>query len=375
MSRSRRAAGSPDIATPLLAWYDGHRRDLPWRYAPGTPADPYRVWLSEIMLQQTTVAAVIPYFERFTTRWPTVRALAACDLEEVLSLWAGLGYYSRARNLHACARMVVAEYDGVFPRDEATLLALPGVGPYTAAAIAAIGHGLVATPVDGNIERVMARLFAVEATLPGAKSILKAHAVAATPGSRAGDHAQALMDLGATICTPRRPSCLTCPLATLCRGRQAGIAETLPRKAAKAPRPDRYGTAFVLVRPDGAILVRRRPATGLLGGMLEVPTTAWTDRPAGVAAAPEGLAVPLLRAPEAVTHVFTHFRLFLDVAAARVPASHAHNGHWLAPEAMAGAALPTLMRRVVQVGLATLASGAKPPRQARAGSSKRPRRR
>jgi A/G-specific adenine glycosylase len=364
------------VSRRLLDWYDGHRRDLPWRYAPGTAADPYRVWLSEIMLQQTTVKAVIPYFDAFTRRWPTVAALAAAPREDVLAAWAGLGYYSRARNLHACAQAVVDRHAGHFPADEAMLLALPGIGPYTAAAIAAIGHGLKATPVDGNIERVTARLFAIETPLPAAKAELKRHAAMLTPETRAGDFAQAMMDLGATVCTPKNPTCLVCPLQEVCAAQRAGLSSTLPRKAPKPDKPTRYGAAFVTVRPDGAVLTRRRPDKGLLGGMLEVPGTAWGEAPPGPeavrAAAPIDAAFEV--APERVVHVFTHFRLILDVHAARVPKLHvAPDGDWLARDALGAAALPTVMRRVVQVGLEWLeqAPSKGKPRPRRPGSTTR----
>jgi A/G-specific adenine glycosylase len=237
------------------------------------------VWLSEIMLQQTTVKAVIPYFETFMARWPTVDALASAELNDVLAAWAGLGYYSRARNLHACAQEVVAQHDGHFPAVEAALRALPGIGPYTAAAIAAIAFGQPATVVDGNVERVMARLFAVEAPLPGAKAELRRLAAGLTPRKRPGDFAQAMMDLGAAVCTPRTPLCAECPLARSCAAHARGIATALPARSPKPERPVRFGAAFVAIREDGAVLLRRRPPKGLLGGMLEVPGTDWAEAP------------------------------------------------------------------------------------------------
>jgi A/G-specific adenine glycosylase len=263
------------IAADLLAWYDKAARVLPWRSPPGARADPYHVWLSEVMLQQTTVKAVIPYYAKFLRRWPTVAALASADIDEVMAAWAGLGYYSRARNLHACARAVAAAHEGRFPRDEAALLALPGVGAYTAAAIAAIAFDVRATAVDGNIERVVARLFAVEEPLPASKPAIKALAARLTPAARTGDFTQAMMDLGATVCSPRAPSCLICPLRTHCLAHARGIARTLPVKAKKGEKPRRFGAVFIAVRRDGAVLLRRRPPKGLLGGMLEVPSTAW----------------------------------------------------------------------------------------------------
>ena len=261
--------------TALLAWYDRHRRALPWRAAPGERADPYRVWLSEIMLQQTTVKAVAPYYARFLARWGDVRALAAAPLEEVLKAWAGLGYYARARNLHACARAVVERHGGEFPASEAALRALPGIGAYTAAAIAAIAFDVPASPVDGNVERVIARLFAVEAPLPGAKPELRRLARELTPQRRAGDFAQAMMDLGATICTPKKPACALCPWNEGCAAHARGDAETFPRRTPKREGALRRGAAFVARRADGFVLVRTRPAKGLLGGMTEVPTTEW----------------------------------------------------------------------------------------------------
>ncbi|HLY80414.1 MAG TPA: A/G-specific adenine glycosylase, partial [Caulobacteraceae bacterium] len=256
----------------LLAWYDAHARDLPWRVRPaerarGRRADPYRVWLSEIMLQQTTVPHATPYFLAFTRRWPTVSALAAADDGEVMAAWAGLGYYARARNLIACARVVAERLGGVFPDNEEGLRALPGVGPYTAAAIAAIAFDRPANVVDGNVERVMARLFAVEAPLPGAKAELKRLAETLVTNERPGDWAQALMDLGAMVCTPSSPACLTCPASPDCQGRRTGAPETYPRREAKPERPQRYGAAYVLTSGDRVALVRR-PAKGLLGGML-----------------------------------------------------------------------------------------------------------
>jgi A/G-specific adenine glycosylase len=351
--RTRTPAG--EIAPLLLGWYDTSRRDLPWRYAPGMLADPYRVWLSEIMLQQTVVKAVIPYFAAFTTRWPDVAALAAAPLDDVLAAWAGLGYYSRARNLHACAVVVARDHGGHFPADEAALRALPGIGPYTAAAIASIGHGLKATPVDGNVERVTARLLAVREPLPGAKKILAARAATLTPDKRAGDFAQAMMDLGATVCTPRSPSCLICPLAAPCLARAKSIAASLPMRAAKTDRPVRYGTAFVVVRGDGAVLLRRRAEKGLLGGMMEVPSTDWLH---DVAAVDASRATPLKASWETlnspVVHVFTHFRLELTVQRTQVgkspkllPAADAERCRWVAQSELAVAALPSLMRKVL----------------------------
>lgn len=353
----------PDIDVPsaLLDWYDRERRDLPWRYAPGTPADPYRVWLSEIMLQQTTVKTVIPYFLKFTAAWPTVADLAAADEESVLQAWAGLGYYSRARNLHACARQIVEQFDGRFPEREADLLTLPGVGPYTAAAIASIAFGARATPVDGNIERVVARLFAVREPLPNAKRQLRDLAAGLTPDLRAGDFAQAMMDLGATVCTPKRPSCLVCPLQDSCEAHAIGVAAELPYRAAKPAKPVRRGIAFVAVSEDGKVLLRRRPDTGLLARMQEVPSTEWVDEApvAGEALRSAPVRADWWQVPGLVVHTFTHFRLELEVYRAVVPtdvsltfwADHARC-RWVPRADLHGEALPTLMRKVIAHGLA-----------------------
>src|SRR4051794_31797003 len=269
----------PDPAT-LLAWYDRHARKLPWRIGPkdralGVLPDPYRVWLSEVMLQQTTVATVKSYFETFVSRWPRVTDLAAAPREEVMKAWAGLGYYARARNLHACAVVVANEYGGRFPETSAALHDLPGIGAYTAAAIAAIAFDEPAAVVDGNIERVIARLFAIETPLPEAKAIIRAHQARLTPQERAGDYAQAMMDLGASLCSPKRPACSLCPFADGCAAHATGREELFPVRVAKPERPTRIGAAFVAVREDGAILLRRREDDGLLGGMVEVPGTEW----------------------------------------------------------------------------------------------------
>jgi A/G-specific adenine glycosylase len=350
----------PDIAQVLLDWYDRERRDLPWRrFRNGLP-DPYRVWLSEVMLQQTTVKAVIPYYQAFLKRWPTVEALAAARLDDVLAAWAGLGYYSRAHNLYKCARAVVERHGGRFPASEPELLELPGIGPYTAAAIAAIAFGARATPVDGNIERVVARLFAVEEPLPAAKSRLRRLAQSLTPPERPGDYAQALMDLGATVCTPKRPSCLMCPVAGDCAARAGGIAPLLPMRAAKPERPVRLGIAFVALREDGSVLLRRRPEAGLLGGMLEVPSTEWAET---LPPLEDALRAAPVRgdwwvAPGVVAHTFTHFRLEALVYRAIVPADAAltfwadpARCQWVARRDLGRAAVPSVMRKVIAHGL------------------------
>jgi len=346
------------LAQQLLAWYDRERRVLPWRAAPGETADPYRVWLSEVMLQQTTVAAVIPYFHRFLERWPTVAALAEAPTEEVMQAWAGLGYYARARNLHLCARTVMEWRGGLFPDDEDGLRQLPGIGEYTAAAIAAIAFGRRAVVVDGNVERVMARLFAVTEPLPGIKPRLKALAATLTPAKRAGDYAQAVMDLGATLCSPRNPACGLCPWRDACAARLAGIEASLPARAAKPERPTRRGLAFWIVAADGSVLLRRRPPQGLLGGMMEVPSTEWRaeawDLAEATAAAP--LAAATLAGswrllPGLVRHTFTHFHLELTVATVRARGQPPARGLWCPLDRLGEQALPTVMRKVVHLAL------------------------
>lgn len=350
IARAEPGQESVTPAAALLAWYDRHRRRLPWRALPGEPVDPYRVWLSEIMLQQTTVKAVAPYFAAFLARWPTVDGLAAAPVEEVMKAWAGLGYYSRARNLHACAIAVARDHGGRFPADLAGLRALPGIGDYTAAAVGAIAFDLPAAVVDGNVERVMTRLEAVDDPLPGAKPLIRALVADMLDPARPGDFAQAMMDLGATICTPRKPACALCPLRPVCTAAAEGTQETYPRKAPKRTGALRRGAAFVVVRSDGALLVGTRPPKGLLGGMTEVPGTAWAadfDEGSALAAAP--LPLPFRRLPGAVTHVFTHFPLELAVFRAEVPAGTppAPGLAWLSAEEIAGAAFPTVMRKVI----------------------------
>jgi A/G-specific adenine glycosylase len=347
-----RIVGKPS-ATELLDWYDRHARRLPWRVPPGRARrpDPYRIWLSEVMLQQTTVVTVGPYFRSFLERWPAVADLAAADLDAVLHAWAGLGYYARARNLHKCAIVVAGEHGGIFPDTEDGLRALPGIGPYTAAAIAAIAFDRPATVVDGNVERVMARLFAVEESLPAAKVNLHELAEGLTPQSRPGDYAQAVMDLGATVCTPRAPKCLMCPWQAQCWAQSRGIAESLPRRAPKAERPLRQGVVFWTVRSDGAVLLRRRPERGLLGGMIEVPSSDWAARaPADMAHAP--VTAQWRELPGQVNHGFTHFQLELKVLAARVRKNAKAEGMWIMPDALGDHALPTLTKKVVRHALA-----------------------
>jgi A/G-specific adenine glycosylase len=378
----------------LLAWYDRHRRALPWRAGPNQRPDPYRVWLSEIMLQQTTVTTVAPYFARFVRRWPDVGSLAVAPLQEVLKEWAGLGYYARARNLHVCAKTVVGRYGGNFPSNEKELVGLPGIGSYTAAAIAAIAFDRCAVPVDGNVERVVARLFAVEEPLPAAKPAIRRLAQTLTPRGRAGDFAQALMDLGATICTPRKPACVSCPVNDGCAGRRRGDAEIFPVKPPKTTGKLRRGAAFFVLRADGMVLARSRPPKGLLGGMTEFPTTAWTadfDQAAALEHAPRFGLSPRLpprkrggdrarrncakdeekfswhRLSGVVTHVFTHFPLELTIYTAEIPAdTHAPEGaRWTPIADLDGEALPTVMRKVAAHALERLLKASRPSPRAR----------
>lgn len=343
-----------EVSSRLLRWYDRKARALPWRSPPGAPPpDPYAVWLSEVMLQQTGVATVIPYYRLFLSRWPDVASLAAAPLDQVMAAWAGLGYYSRARNLHRCARQVAEQFGGRFPETEEGLRSLPGIGAYTAAAIAAIAFDRKAVVVDGNVERVVARLFAVREALPAAKPRVHALAARVTPGRRPGDFAQAMMDLGATLCTPRRPACEDCPLGQVCQGRALGLAAELPLREKRAPKPLRRGVAFWLQRQsDGAILLERRPASGLLGGMLGLPGTPWLSGRAWSLASAEPhlpVAAPWRLLPGTVGHVFTHFSLELAVAAARLPSTppDLEAAIWLSPGEATLAQLPTVMRKAV----------------------------
>ncbi|MGF6427019.1 A/G-specific adenine glycosylase [Bradyrhizobium elkanii] len=355
-AKAKPTEDAADRPARLLAWYDRHRRTLPWRAAAGERADPYRVWLSEIMLQQTTVRAVGPYFEKFVSRWPDVTALGRASLDDVLRMWAGLGYYSRARNLHACAVAVMGDHSEVFPDTEDGLRALPGIGPYTAAAIAAIAFDRRTMPVDGNIERVVSRLYAIEEALPQAKPLIKEMAATLLGPSRAGDSAQALMDLGATICTPKKPACALCPLNDDCAARTRGDQETFPRKAPKKSGILRRGAAFVVTR-GGELLVRSRAAKGLLGGMTEVPGSQWLagqEDAAALAQAPELKGVTRWRRTAGVvSHVFTHFPLELVVYTASVPPrSRAPDGmRWVPVATLDGEAFPNVMRKVVAHGL------------------------
>ena len=336
----------------LLDWYGAHARDLPWRNPPGAalPADPdwpYRVWLSEVMLQQTTVEAAAPYFRAFTARWPAVAALAAADDSDVMQAWAGLGYYARARNLLACARAVVTRHGGRFPGDEAALRDLPGIGDYTAAAVAAFGFGREAVVIDGNVERVISRMFAIEPPLPAARAAIRAAITPLVPPRRAGDFAQAIMDLARRVCTPRSPRCLACPAAKACAAYRAGTQDAFPVKAAKKPRPARTGTAW-WIEADGHVFTILRPAKGLLGGMRALPSCDW-----------RGGGAPPLAGPwhnlGSVRHGFTHFELELAVQAVRLarrPAIDLPGALWLPLAALENAGLPTLFVKAARLGLA-----------------------
>ncbi|MEP9385723.1 A/G-specific adenine glycosylase [Mesorhizobium sp. KR9-304] len=342
------------LAGRLLAWYDAHHRDLPWRVPPsalakGVRPDPYHVWLSEIMLQQTTVEAVKPYFRKFLDKWPEVTDLAAAEPEDVMKAWAGLGYYSRARNLKKCADLVAALPGSRFPNDETGLRELPGIGAYTAAAIAAIAFGRKAVVIDGNVERVMSRLFEIRTPLPDSKPEIRALLGELVPDERSGDFAQAMMDLGATVCTPKRPRCMLCPVREDCRAVLAGDPELLPVRGEKADKPRRRGAAYVAVRSDGAILLRTRPEKGLLGGMSEVPTTGWTARIDGETSVKSAPFPADWRRAGSISHVFTHFELELDVYRAEVKGATALAGHWWSPiAAIHDEALPTVMKKVIE---------------------------
>ena len=342
-----------DLSEKLLAWYDAHARDLPWRAKPGETPDPYRVWLSEIMLQQTTVAVVRDYYIKFLLLWPTVNDLAKASQEDVLRAWAGLGYYARARNLHACAIQIAGDWGGKFPDTLEALRALPGIGPYTAAAIAAIAFDQPHAAVDGNVERVMSRLYAIETPLPEAKRLIGGKAQALVPAKRAGDFAQAFMDLGATVCTPRTLNCSICPWTDECLARKMGIAESLPRQLPKAKIPSRVGIAFWVEGGDGRILLRLRPQKGLLGGMVEVPSTPWTAKLPRKVAAPFMAKWSRLKTP--VEHTFTHFHLQLAVWKTRltkIPVlSEDGDYRWVHKDDLAKEALPSVMRKIVALAL------------------------
>jgi A/G-specific adenine glycosylase len=354
-SRKPASANGDDLSARLLAWYDAHHRELPWRVAPGDLAsgkkpDPYRIWLSEVMLQQTTVEAVKSYFAAFTAKWPTISALAASETDDVMKAWAGLGYYSRARNLKACANLIASQ-GGQFPDSEEGLRALPGVGPYTAAAIAAIAFNRPAAVVDGNVERVVTRLFSIATPLPQAKGEIRSHVERMVPAERPGDFAQAMMDLGATICTPRKPKCMLCPLRENCSAIRAGDPEHYPVRMAKPAKPMRRGAAFVAVRKDGAILLRKRPEKGLLGGMSEVPTTGWTARVDGETSPQAAPFTAAWQRAGSISHVFTHFTLELDVYRAEADGDTPSGCFWSRPAEISGEALPTVMKKAIEAAI------------------------
>jgi A/G-specific adenine glycosylase len=344
---ARDKGNNKNLTARLLGWFDRERRSLPWRAK--AKRDPYKVWLAEIMLQQTTVAAVIPYFEKFQGLYPDVKTLARAPLEEVLKNWAGLGYYARARNLHKCANIVAGKLNGYFPTTVKDLKELPGIGPYTAAAIAAFAFGVPATVVDGNVERVMARLFAVPVPLPGAKAKLYSLAAALTPHDRPGDYAEAVMDLGATVCTPNAPDCPHCPLRGFCLAFKHGLQDALPKRGIRKAKPTRHGVVFWL-EDKGRVLVRRRPETGLLGGMLEFPSTPWQegDIPSVHSHAPlDTQWTPVLKE---VRHTFTHFHLRLTILTGQ---GHVKGGSWLEKDQLLAAGFPTVMNKVIARVLGT----------------------
>jgi A/G-specific adenine glycosylase len=339
------------LAAGLLAWYESAGRCFPWRAPTGTQPDPYRVWLAEIMLQQTTTVTMTPYFEAFFKRWPNLEALAAASLDDVLHAWAGLGYYARARNLHTCARRLVAEYGGRFPDDETGLRALPGIGAYSAAAIAAIAFARSTTVIDGNVTRVLIRLVGLERPAGEVAGEVRTLAQCLTPARRPGEYAQAIMDLGATICTPSRPDCPNCPWRRACKANAKGIAAELPRKVAKRARPLRHAVAFWAARSDdGRVLLRRRPEEGLLGGMMELPSTEWADAPLRLAAARRNapLKARWRRVPGTVRHGFSHFDIEFVLLAGTVSEADDVDGVWVAPERLGEHALPSLTRKLIR---------------------------
>ena len=336
----------------LLGWYDSYGRDLPWRSKGGKRTDPYRVWLSEIMLQQTTIATVVPYYHRFLSRWPNLAALAAAELDEVLHAWQGLGYYSRARNLHKCARVLCADYGGVFPDTDTELRKLPGIGPYTSDAIAAIAFDRPRLPVDGNVERVLARIFAVEEPLPAVKPKLCKIANDLATSIRPGDYAQAIMDLGATVCTVRDPNCRQCPWQDACRGLSRGLAAHLPHRVPKPPRPVRYAVAYIITSAAGDLYLERRPDGGLLGGLMQVPLSPWLDRAPtrDNAAGGAPIAAAWRLVPGIVEHGFTHFAVRITLLSKRAKRRDLRSraGLWCAPDRLGEHALSTMAKKIIR---------------------------
>jgi A/G-specific adenine glycosylase len=345
-----------DITNALLDWYDINAREMPWRVMPaarkaGERPDPYAVWLSEVMLQQTTVAAVRAYHQKFTRLWPTVADLAAAQDADVMAAWAGLGYYARARNLLKCARAVMGDFSGVVPQSYDALITLPGSGPYTAAAFSAIAFDEPSTVLDGNVERVMARLYNDHTPLPAAKPVFMEYAQRHTSKKRPGDYAQAVMDLGATVCTPKNPTCELCPISKDCDGLGAGTQLELPEKTPKKPKPTRTGIAYIARRADGAWLLETRPAKGLLGGMLGWPTTEWGDDV--IHASPH--TADWIEVNEQARHTFTHFHLILRVQTAWLPSdSTPDRGHFIPADEFDATALPTVMQKAYTLAAATL---------------------
>tara|TARA_E500000075_G_C6981073_1_gene316698 strand:- start:286 stop:1350 length:1065 start_codon:yes stop_codon:yes gene_type:complete len=335
--------------TKILGWYDAHRRTLPWRSEPGVVPNPYHVWLSEIMLQQTTVATVKSYFEYFLTRWPKIENLAEASLDDVLHAWQGLGYYARARNLHKCAKAISSDYDSRFPETESALLSLPGIGPYTASAIMAIAFNKKATPMDGNIERVITRLYAVAEPLPKSKKYLYQLAKQMTPDQRAGDYAQALMDIGATICKPKSSKCSICPLMHNCIAKSKGLEGELPKREKKPIKPLRQATVFWVTRSSGKVLLRKRPEKGLLGGMIEIPSSSWEverkSRAELIEQAPFDINWTIV--PGTIRHTFTHFHLDLEILSGTYEGKSLIGDIWSMPHQFNDHALPTVMKKVI----------------------------
>ncbi|MEO0498467.1 MAG: A/G-specific adenine glycosylase [Pseudomonadota bacterium] len=362
----------------LLQWYDASARALPWRMPParskaGEKPDPYRVWLSEIMLQQTTVAAVNDYFLKFTDRWPTVADLAQAPVDDVMAAWAGLGYYSRARNLHKCAQTVVAELGGRFPQTADELVKLPGIGPYTSAAIASIAFGEAVPVVDGNIERVISRIACIDTPLPAAKVDIKDALIPLVPTDRPGDFAQALMDLGATICTPKRPACAICVWRDDCKARAKDDPERLPVKAPKKAKPTRRGAAYIIRDGAGSVWVEKRPAKGLLGGMTQVPTTNWNSRQDGIANESGSPIESVYRHRGMARHTFTHFHLELEIYETVIDpvdiGAPTQNGRWAAIAKLGNEALPTLMMKAIEIAMPETFKAKPPVAKSRAGNS------
>jgi A/G-specific adenine glycosylase len=343
-------------ATALLDWYDRHARPMPWRVPPdarlsGELPDPYHVWLSEVMLQQTQVRTVQAHFIAFISKWPTIKALCDAPVDDLMKAWAGLGYYSRARNLHKCARTVAFEMNGEFPRTARQLQALPGIGPYTGAAIAAIAFDEPVAVVDGNVERVASRLWRIEEPMPAGKETVRAKVQAMLPETRPGDFAQAMMDLGATLCTPKKPACPLCPLGTSCLARAAGVAEDYPRKGAKSKKPLRRGAAYVMKAADNCVFLQKRPEKGLLGGMAGVPTTGWTVRSDGGTGLAHAPAPGNWRRAGTVRHAFTHFELELEVWLLDPAPKKPSGGWWADCDNLADEALPTVMKKVIDAAI------------------------